>query len=76
MLENLQGLRRDRNLTQSDMARLLNVHQTTYSAYEQEKLNIPIPALNQLADLFQTSIDYILGHTDCPVPYPRKMSEG
>lgn len=75
MLENLQGLRRDRNMTQNELARLLNIHQTTYSAYEQGKTNIPIPILNQLADIFQTSIDYLLGYTDCPKPYPKRAPE-
>ena len=72
MLENLRGLREDRDLKQKDMANLLQIHQTTYSDYELGNLNIPIATLIQLATYFKTSTDYILGLTDEPKPYPRK----
>ena len=42
MLDRLRGLREDRDLTQEDMAEILNVSQSTYSDYELEKINIPI----------------------------------
>lgn len=71
MLEHLRALREDRDLSQADMAQLLQVHQTTYSDYERENLNIPIPILKKLADIHKTSIDYILGLTDQREPYPR-----
>ena len=71
MLEHLRALREDKDLSQADMARLLQVHQTTYSDYERENLNIPIPILKKLAHIHETSIDYILGLTDEREPYPR-----
>ena len=72
MLERLRGLREDRELTQEDMAALLQVHQTTYSDYEREEVNIPLAALKKLAIFFDTSTDYILDLTDEIKPYPRK----
>ena len=72
MLERLRGLREDRDLTQGDMAALLQVHQTTYSDYEREKVNIPLATLKKLAIFFDTSTDYILDLTDEIKPYPRK----
>ena len=72
MLEHLRGPREDKDLSQTDMARLLNVHQTTYSDYELGNLNIPIDSLMALADFFHTSIDYIVGLTDEREPYPRR----
>ena len=72
MLEHLRALREDQDLSQQDMAQLLNVHQTTYSDYELGRLNIPISALQTLALFFHTSVDYLLGLTDVKVPYPRK----
>lgn len=71
MLEHLRALREDKDLSQADMARLLQVHQTTYSDYERENLNIPIPILKELAEIHETSVDYILGLTDQKEPYPR-----
>lgn len=72
MLEHLRAMREDRDLSQSDMAKVLNIHQTTYSDYELGRLNVPIPALIQLAQFYNTSIDYLLGLTDEQKPYPRK----
>lgn len=72
MLEHLRGLREDRDLNQADMARVLNVHQTTYSDYELGRLNIPLDSLKRLAVYFNTSVDYILDMTDVREAYPRK----
>lgn len=67
----LKILRTDKNLSQSDMADILNISQTNYSKYELGKINIPIETLKRLAFFFDTSIDYILGLTDEVIPYPR-----
>ena len=72
MLEHLRGLREDSDLNQADMAKVLNVHQTTYSDYELGRLNIPLDSLRRLAEYFNTSVDYILDMTDVREPYPRK----
>ena len=71
MLEHLRALREDRDLSQTDLAELLNIHQTTYSDYELGRVNIPIPLLIQLALYFDTSVDYIIGLTNEKQPYPR-----
>ena len=62
----LRDLREDRDLKQKDIAELLKIHQTTYSDYELGKLNVPIDALNTLADFYGVSIDYILRRTENP----------
>ena len=72
MLEHLRALREDKDLSQKDMAELLKIHQTTYSDYELGNVNIPIPTLKQLAEYFNTSVDYIVGLTDVVKSYPRK----
>lgn len=72
MMEHLRALREDKDLKQKDMAELLNVHQTTYSNYELGNLNIPISTLKQLADFFNTSVDYLLDMTNQKEPYPKK----
>ncbi len=71
MLEHLRGLREDRNLSQAEMAAILDIHQTTYSDYELENINIPIAMLKKLALFHNTSIDYLLGLTNEIRPYPR-----
>ena len=68
----LRDLREDRDLKQKDIAELLKIHQTTYSDYELDRLNIPISALHILADFYHVSIDYLLGRTSTKTPYPKK----
>ena len=73
MYENrLRDLREDRDLKQRDLADLLKVHQTTYSDYELNRLNIPVAALHALADFYGVSVDYLLGRTGTKTPYPKK----
>ena len=67
----IRDLREDNDLKQSDIAKLLNVHQTTYSDYELGHLNVPVAALNALADFYKVSVDYLLGRTDISTPYPK-----
>lgn len=68
----LRDLREDRDLTQADIAEILNVNQTTYSRYERGDINIPLDVLIKMALFFDTSIDYILNVTDEKKPYKRK----
>ena len=70
--EHIRSLREDKDYTQRQIAEFLNIHQTTYSDYELGKINIPPDILCRLADLYQTSVDYLLDLTDHPAPYPRK----
>lgn len=68
----IRDLREDRDLKQKHLAELLQVHQTTYSDYELGQLNIPVSALHTLADFYGVSVDYLLGRTDEPKPYPAR----
>ena len=68
----LRDLREDRDLQQKNIAVLLKIHQTTYSDYELNKLNIPVPVLHTLADFYNVSVDYLLGRTGEKKPYPKR----
>lgn len=68
----LLDLREDKNLIQADIAKTLNVNQTTYSRYERGDINIPLDILIKMALFFNTSIDYILNLTNEKKPYKRK----
>ena len=65
----IRDLREDHNLTQKEVAGYLHVRQSTYSQYENEHRQLPIPCLIALARLYKTSTDYILGLTDKRTPY-------
>lgn len=71
MYQRLRDLREDQDLNQRTLAELLHVSQATYSRYESGTLDIPSAALIALARFYETSIDYLLGLTDDPVPYRR-----
>lgn len=60
----LKDLREDNDLKQVQIAKMLNIKQNTYSQYENEKREIPISLLWKLADIYETSIDYLVGRTD------------
>ncbi len=67
----LKDLREDKDLKQSDIANMLEIHQTVYSRYERGFQNIPLKFLLQLADFYNTSTDYLLGRTNELKPYPK-----
>lgn len=67
----LRDLREDSDLTQRQIAEILNVRQNTYSQYETGQRQIPIDALIKLAKFYKTSTDYLLGLTNIRKPYPR-----
>ena len=70
-MERLRDIREDRDLKQSDIAKLLNVSQQTYSRYENDEISIDKESLMKLALFYNTSVDYLLELTDERKPYPR-----
>lgn len=60
----LKNLREDHDLSQSDIAKYLNISQRTYSYYETGDRDIPIQILIKLADYYNTSIDYLVNRTN------------
>ena len=57
------------NLTQKEIAKILNMSQTGYSKYEVGTNDIPTKILIKLAQFYNTSVDYLLGLTDNKKPY-------
>ena len=64
----LKELRRDRHLTQADMGAMMGISQASYCDYENGVRRMPMEMLCFLADVLDTSTDYILGRTDCRGP--------
>ena len=69
MYERIKDLREANFWTQKYVAAQLKVSQRAYSYYEAGKRSIPIALLCKLADLYEVSIDYIVGRTDEKTPY-------
>ena len=70
MILRIRDLREDSDRNQTELAGLLGMSQTGYSKYETGENEIPVSVLIKLADLYQTSTDYLLGRTDQKTPYP------
>lgn len=64
----IRDMREDHDLTQRQLAALLHMPQPQYNRYEQGLRDIPTTILIKLADLYHTSTDFLLGHTDNPTP--------
>ena len=71
MYKRIRDLREDRDLSQTELAKILNMSQTGYSKYAVGTNDIPTKILIQLAKLYDTSVDYLLGITDEIKPYKR-----
>ncbi len=68
----IRDLREDRDLTQDQIVKILNMHKTTYTNYEQGKREPPFDFIIKLAKIYDVSIDYIAGLTDEPKSYRNK----
>ena len=64
MYKRLRDLREDKELSQTQLAKILGMSQTGYSKYETGENDVPTQILIKLADFYDTSVDYILGRTD------------
>ncbi len=60
----LKELREYNNLSQYDIANLLGIKRSSYNQFEQQYDIIPIKRLNEVANIFNCSVDYIFGLTD------------
>ena len=62
--QRLEHLRIDRDLTQQQIADLLQCKREVYRRYEKGIRTIPIDFLIRLADFYKVSIDYIVERTE------------
>ena len=62
----IRDLREDRDLNQTEVAKMLGMSQTGYSKYETGENDIPTAVLIRLSRFYDTSIDYLLGESDDP----------
>lgn len=60
----LKSLRKTKNLTQEELAKLLNIAKSTVSNWENENRFPDKDMLNKLVNFFDVSLDYLFGRTD------------
>lgn len=74
MILRIRDLREGRDLKQREIAELLLCDQSLYSKYERGERELPLHLAIQLAEFYDVSVDYLVGLTDEPAPYPRRRN--
>ena len=59
--KNLKKLRKQKKLTQEDIAKVLNISRQAYCRYENDQRELSLDTLCLLADFYEESTDTILG---------------
>jgi len=72
-MNRLRELREDRDLLQKDIAKAIGLSQRNYSYYETEQSMLTADILRNLANFYNTSIDYLLYETDERKPYNKSI---
>ena len=73
-IRRIRDLREDSDKKQIELAKYLNIDQSTYSDYETGKINIPIEQIIKIADFYNVSLDYLVGRDDVPNRKQRNFS--
>ena len=63
-MKRIAELRKEKNISQVSLAMKVNLSQKMISAYENGKSEPSIATLKNMADIFNTSVDYLIGYTD------------
>lgn len=63
MVKNLAKLRMNKGVSQQTLADFLGMSQQAINRYERHKVEPDIYTLTLLADYFDTTVDYLIGHT-------------
>ena len=65
-MERIRLLRENKGISQQSLADRIGCTQPTIHKYEDGSNEPDIQTLRLLADFFDTSVDYLIGHTDIP----------
>ena len=73
--DRLRKMRLQKDMNQKSVALYIPISEDSVSAYERGIRQPRLDTLSKIADLYQTSTDYLLGRTDIEVPYPKTLQE-
>ncbi len=71
IFKRIEELRIDNDIEQKEICSFLQIKQPQYSRYENGISEPKIGIIIKLSEFYRVSVDYILGLTDDPRPYPR-----
>lgn len=69
--ERLKQFRKEKGMTQIELAQLLGVSSGTVAMWETGKRKPQFETLNKLCDLFDRNLSYLVGSSDTPAPEGR-----
>lgn len=61
--DTLKSIRKEKNVTQEELAKVLNMKRTSISGYETGRKEPDFKTLSEIADYFNVSTDYLLGRS-------------
>ena len=71
----IKKLREQHHYSQIQIANYIGVAKRTYLNYESGKTKVPLKVLIKLSYYYNTSMDYLIGFTNDPIPHKRKYIE-
>ena len=75
-MKRIAELRKEKHLNQIGLGLKLNVSQKMISAYENGTHQPSIETLLKMSELFNVSVDYLIGKTDIKTPADNLLKEG
>ena len=69
-MKHIKELREEKGISQQELADMLDVHRTAIAKYESGANSAKSEILEKLADIFDVSVDYLLGRTEEKSPIP------
>lgn len=64
MIKNLKEKRIENGMSQQQLGEKLGISQQSINKYENHSIEPDISTLIRIADLFNTSVDFLVGHSD------------
>lgn len=73
--DRIKELRLANHMTQDELAKKLYITRSAVGMYEQGVRRPDFEHMDAMADLFNVSLDYLMGKTDTNIGYPRHFAE-
>ena len=68
--ERLRLLRKEKSVTQNELAKILNIERSSIGKYESANVIPSVDVLKKISDYFSVSIDYLLGKSESRFTVP------
>ena len=62
--QRIKEIRKEKGLTQSQLAEMLSTTQSTVGKYEREEIQLTVDTIIKICKVFEVSADYLLGLED------------